>query len=838
MTALDEPALAEVEIHPDLTSRERHVRSPIELVRLLFGLILLAAGILLAEVADQTLAGAEADLAEGLEEIPVRVREVLLGSLQVLIALFPLVGLGWLIVTRRWRLLLLFVGAAQLATLAQGALSDAVFDTEPGLAERPVIDGFLGDETFPDSAFLAGSAAAITIVAPWLSRAWRRALWMLMLVAVVLRILSAADAVLDVVAAVAVGIVVGSALLLVFGAPSRRPDPRDVVTALRTVGVDPVRLDPGPSWGEAERYRVADRSGPPLLVTIRTLDDRSADLLARLYRGVRLLSSPEDRPFGSLKRRIEHEAMLMFDARRAGARVPDVVTVLPTAKGSVLLVAVDQGGTSLAERAARGAGGDGDGAGSDGASTRLDGARARFAGASRLDGASAALDATVVLQDAWHQVAMLQRLRIAHRDLALDDVVIDDQGAVWLVNWDLGEVGAPEHRLDQDVAQLLVASATQFGVDTALDAAIAGLGAERVIAAIPYLQPLALAGRTRRALRSQRGLLRELAERARERTGAADIELARIERMQPRSLVMVVVLVAAVYLLLPQLGDIGQTLEAARDASVPWLAIGLLASATTYVFATMSFIGSVPRSIPIGPAFRAQVASSFASLVAPANTGALAVKLRLLQRSGFDTATASASVGLNAIGGFAVHVALLIVFVLWTGQSGVGGFSLPDTDLVFLALAVAVVVVGGIVALPAGRRHIVRPFFESARRAAGAVGTVVTDPGRVALLVGGAAGISLAYIAALVATVEAFGGGLTFPQVGAAYLAAFALASAAPTPGGLGVVEAALVAALTGFGLGSGVAISAVLSFRLATYWLPLLPGWLVLTWMQRREEV
>jgi len=813
MTTLDEPAVAEVEVHPDLTGRERHVRSPIELVRLLFGLVLLAVGILLAEVADQTLSGAEADLAEGLEELPDRVREVLLGSLQLLIAMIPLLGVGWLLVTRRWRLLLLFVAAAQLATLAQQALSNAVFGREIGLADDPVIEGFLGDQTFPGSPFLAGSAAAITIVAPWLSRAWRRALWMLLTVAVVLRIVSVTDAVLDVVAAVAVGIVVGSALLLVFGAPSRRPDPLDVVTALRTIGVEPARLDPGPSWGGAERYRVTARSGPPLLVTIRTLDDRSADLLARLYRGVRLLSSPEDRPFGSLKRRIEHEAMLMFEAQRAGARVPDVVTVLPTAKGSVLLVAADQGGASLADWAVAGSP-----AGADGAATGLDASR--------------------VLQDVWQQMAKLGRLRIAHRDLSLDDVVVDDDGAVWLVNWDLGEVGAPEHRLDQDVAQLLVASATRFGVDTALDGAIAGLGKERVAAAIPYLQPLALATSTRRALRSQRGLLRELAERARARTGAADIELARIERMRPRSVVMIVVLVAAVYLLLPQLGDIGQTLEAARDASVPWLAICLVASATTYVFATMSFIGSVPRSIPIGPAFRAQVASSFASLVAPANTGALAVKLRLLQRSGFDTATAMASVGLNAIGGFAVHVALLIVFVLWTGQSGVGGFSLPDTDLVFLVLAVAVVVVGGIVAVPAGRRHIVRPFFESVRRAAGTVSTVVTDPGRVALLVGGAAGISLAYIAALVATIEAFGGGLTVPQIGAAYLAAFALASAAPTPGGLGVVEAAMVAALTGFGLASGVAISAVLSFRLATYWLPLLPGWLVLTWMQRREEV
>jgi glycosyltransferase 2 family protein len=808
MTAVEDPALSDVEIHPDLTMRERRVRSPIEVVRLLFGLGLLLVGILLAEVADQTLTGAEADLADGLEEIPDRVREVILGSLQIIIALVPLLGLGWLVVTRRWRLLAMFLSAAWIASLVERLLSNALLG-RPLDTGDPVVEGFLGDETFPDAAFLAGSAAAITIVAPWLSRAWRRVLWLLVAVAVVLRVLAAADAALDVVAAIAVGIVVGSAMLLVFGAPSRRPDPLDVVTALRTIRLDPSRIDPGPDWGGVEHFRVTTRTGPPVLVSVRTLDDRSADLLARLYRRARLVTADGERPFSSLKQRIEHEALLMFSARRSGARVPDVLTTMPTAKGSVLLVAVDEGCASMG-------------------ATIDDAAGAEVAAADQLR----------VLQNVWTQLATLHRQRIGHGDLSLDDIVVDAQGAAWLVNWDRGVMGAPAHRLDQDVAQLLVASATRFGIDPSLDAAIAGLGPERVAGAIPYLQPLALAGTTRRALRERRGMLRELSERARQRTGAAAVELARIERMRPRSLLMIFVLALAVYLLLPQLGDIGDTIEAARDASVPWLAVCLVASAATYVFATISFVGSVPRALALGPTFRAQVAGSFASLIAPANTGGLAVKVRFLQRSGLDTATATAATGLNAVGGLAVHIALLVVFLLWTDQSGVGGFSLPDTDLVFLLLALAVVVGGAVLVVPAGRRWVVRPLLEAVSRAVDTVSSVLTDPSRVALLVGGAAGISLAYIVALVATVEAFGGGLTVPQIGAAYLAATALASAAPTPGGLGAVEAALVAALTGFGLPSAVAISATLSFRLATYWLPLLPGWLAFTWMQRHEEI
>ena len=103
---------------------------------------------------------------------------------------------------------------------------------------------------------------------------------------------------------------------------------------------------------------------------------------------------------------------------------------------------------------------------------------------------------------------------------------------------------------------------------------------------------------------------------------------------------------------------------------------------------------------------------------------------------------------------------------------------------------------------------------------------------------GGSALITLAYIAALAASVLAFGAGPGLVVLGAVYLGAAALAAAAPTPGGLGAIEAALVAGLTGVGMQAGPAVSAVLLYRLATYWLPVLPGWLCWRFLQHREYV
>ena len=115
---------------------------------------------------------------------------------------------------------------------------------------------------------------------------------------------------------------------------------------------------------------------------------------------------------------------------------------------------------------------------------------------------------------------------------------------------------------------------------------------------------------------------------------------------------------------------------------------------------------------------------------------------------------------------------------------------------------------------------------------------MAASPVKLALLLGGSALVTLAYVGGLAASVQAFGGGAGLAAIGAVYMAASAIAAASPTPGGLGAIEAALVAGLTGVGLSSGAAVSAVLTYRLATYWLPVLPGWISLRFLQRRDYI
>jgi len=76
--------------------------------------------------------------------------------------------------------------------------------------------------------------------------------------------------------------------------------------------------------------------------------------------------------------------------------------------------------------------------------------------------------------------------------------------------------------------------------------------------------------------------------------------------------------------------------------------------------------------------------------------------------------------------------------------------------------------------------------------------------------------------------VRALGEGASWSGVFAAYMLASVLRSIGVTPGGLGVFEGAAVATLHGAGVALPVALSATLLFRGLSFWLPMLPGLLV----------
>jgi uncharacterized membrane protein YbhN (UPF0104 family)/tRNA A-37 threonylcarbamoyl transferase component Bud32 len=779
----------------------QRVRYQADIVRLLASLALLAGGVLLAIHARNTIGGAEEDIVDVYERVPERFADVLAAVAVVSATVVPVISVVFLILLRRYRQAAALVLGGLAAVLAMNWLSDVLADRGVVAAVDPnteqVIE--LTDPEFATSPLIAAVVAFVVIASPRVSRQWRRVMWAGVGVLILFRVVSSSEPPLDIVIAVALGMAVGYLALLAFGTESADPDADELVAMLRPVA-DPVRIDQ--LEGDTPlRYAVDLADGGKLQLRVRTRTDRSSDRLEQAWRTVRLRTSQVDEPYATVQRRIEHEALAQTTSGAAGVRVPSVRSIVASSAGSVGLLEERLDGTSM----------------SDLPDERLD---------------------RPLLRRIWQQVAALHRQRIAHRALGLGVVSVTAAGDVAVSEFDSARLAASDRDLALDRAQLLVDTALRVGADEAVAAAVETLGPKAVVAAVPYLQPLALPAPTRRSLRGNREVLDALHEAVRDATGVEPAPLARLERVRPRTAVSVVALAGGFYFLLPQLADVGETAEAATQANWWWLVPIFAGSTATFFAAALSLLGSVPQPIPYLPTVRMQVASAFVGRIAPANTGTLAVGVRFLQRSGVDTAAAGTAVGLNALVGFVVHLSLMAAFVAWAGARG-PGFSLPDTNVWLLVIAIGGAVSGLVVGLvPALRRRVLPPLVGYLRTAGSSLADVVTDPLRVLALLGGALGITFSFIFTLMAAVAAFGGGVSFPEIGAAYLIAAAWGSPPPPPGGLGAVEAALVAALSGYGMADSAAVSSVLTFRLATYWVPMIPGWIMFQEMQRKEEL
>jgi uncharacterized protein (TIRG00374 family) len=141
-------------------------------------------------------------------------------------------------------------------------------------------------------------------------------------------------------------------------------------------------------------------------------------------------------------------------------------------------------------------------------------------------------------------------------------------------------------------------------------------------------------------------------------------------------------------------------------------------------------------------------------------------------------------------------------------------------------------VVGVVLETSFGREHILLPTERTAKDLL----EIVRRPTKAVQMFGGAILVLASYVVALGFALTAFHARASWLDVTAVYLGGSAVASASPTPGKVGAMEAALIAGLTGVGVASGPAVAGVLAFRLATFWLPIIPGYLAFRSLTKRD--
>ncbi|MGV9994454.1 lysylphosphatidylglycerol synthase domain-containing protein [Streptomyces sp. NPDC003374] len=878
------------EVEGDEPLLPARVHRPSDLMRLLVGVLGIAVLLAIAAFAHGTTSGLEQDINKGTGQAPDLLIKIAGLASSIAILLVPVAFAIERLIKRDG---LRIADGVLAAVLAHGVTLTTdlwVAKAAPPSIQEALTQPSPGDIhalTDPVHGYLAPVIAYMTAVGMSRRPRWRAVLWIVLLLDAFSMLVTGYTTPFSIILTVLIGWTVAYGTLYAVGSPNVRPTGRTLMAGLRTVGFRPVSAarEETPDTADADRgrrYFVTLEDGPPLDVTVVDREQQAQGFFYRVWRNLTLRGFATRSSLQSLRQALEQEALLAYAAIAAGANAPKLIATSELGPDAVMLVYEHTGGRSLDALA--------DEEITDELlrhsweqvlclqSRRI--AHRRLAGDAILvdrsgrviltdlrGGEIAAGDLLLRMDVAQLLTTLGLRVGAGRAVASAVEVLGPDAVADCLPMLQpialTRSTRATLRRLARERAQrereaVLEASrlARQARAEAAEAAGAAGEGGGPVVLEKPdgpdrEKEKKKDKKAERAEARAEKRAIDEAVEEAREEDlltqirhqvlrirPQAPVEPARLERVRPRTLISFIAGAIGAYYLLTQLTHI-QFGPLVANAQWGWVLAAVLFSALSYVAAAMALLGFVPERVPFPRTVAAQVAGSFVKIVAPAAVGGVALNTRFLQRAGVRPGLAVASVGASQLFGLGCHILMLLSFGYLTGTEKTPSLS-PSRTVIAGLLTVSVLVLV-VTSVPFLRKFVstrVRSLF------AGVVPRmldVLQRPQKLVTGIGGMLLLTFCFVMCLDASIRAFGDHTTsvsIASVAVVFLAGNALGSAAPTPGGVGAVEATLTVGLIAVGLPKEVAAPAVLMFRLLTLWLPVLPGWLAFNHLTRKGSL
>ncbi|MFI0237346.1 YbhN family protein [Streptomyces sp. NPDC016845] len=877
---LHDPDCADTDTHAERVEGDEpllpaRVHRPSDLMRLLVGVLAVAVLLAIAAFAHATTSGFAQDINKGTGQAPDLLTKFAGLASSIAILLVPVAFAIERLIKRDGLRIADGVLAAVLAhgvTLATDLWVAKASPQSIQDALTKVSPGDIHALTDPVHGYLAPVIAYMTAVGMSRRPRWRVVLWVVLLLDAFAMLVTGYTTPFSIILTILIGWTVAYGTLYAVGSPNVRPTGQTLLAGLRHVGFHPVSASreevhegATENGDRGRRYFVTLEDGPPLDVTVVDREQQAQGFFYRVWRRLTLRGITQRRSLQSLRQALEQEALLAYAAISAGANAPKLIATSELGPDAVILVYEHIGGRSLDSMP-------------DEEITddllrdtwhQVQALQSRRIAHRRLAGDALLVDrsGTVFLTDLrGGEIAageLVLRMDIAQMLTTLGLRV----GAERAVASAVGVLGpdtvadclpllqpialtrstrATLRRLGRERAQRereAVLEASSKAKQARLEESSAVDGAQSVRAEKKSEKKSEKAERQaeKRAIdvaldeAREEDLLTQIRHQVLRIRPQAPVEPARLERIRPRTLISFIAGAIGAYFLLSQLThiDFGAIVG---EAEWGWVGLAVVFSALSYVAAAMSLLGFVPERVPFMRTVAAQVAGSFVKIVAPAAVGGVALNTRFLQRAGVRPGLAVASVGASQLFGMGSHILLLLTFGYLTGTEKTPSLS-PSRTVIAGLLTVAVLVLV-VTSIPFLRKFVVTRVRSLFAGVVPRMLDVLQRPRKLLTGIGGMLLLTACFVMCLDASIRAFGDNtthLSLASVAVVFLAGNALGSAAPTPGGVGAVEATLTVGLIAVGLPKEVAAPAVLLYRLLTLWLPVLPGWLFFNHLTRK---
>lgn len=747
------------------------------------------------------ISGVEESIFRTLNNVPQWVQLLFL-----LVTIFGAIGTAWIIaivlfMRRRYAF------AIELWLAAMAAWWGAKLIKAMAIRERPYeILQNVHVADFRDTAFgypsghMAVATAAALIIGQRLGPTGRRWLYLFVAVIGVSRVVVGMHAPLDIIGGLGVGLIAGSIVNFLLGTPTRRFLPAEIAQALKSAGfaasnIKAAKVD---ARGSAPYFGEIDKK--PVFIKIVDSDNTIADWLFKFARRILYRRLEDELPFFNAKRQLEHEALIALLAKDSGIRTPSIIGVCHIAGASWALIQEGLSGASL----------------------------------DKVDPATITDDQ---LEQVWQLVQKLHEKRIAHRDLRTANILRDAKNNLWLIDFGFSELSPSKQGVARDCVEMLASMTCLVGPERAVAASRSVLTRAQLASLLPYVQYSVLSGATTKLLKKYPGNVKALRDAIqKEAHQKAPTQLVKIKRINVKALIYMAVFILLLIAVVPRIGELKTGLKALSHADMQWIAVAVGGSVLTYFAAAFTYVilAKVPlkylRSVAV------QVAASFANRLIPSGVGGLSLNVDYLIKNGHSASESASVTAVNSAAAFLSYVILLFSALTITKTSPMSllaGKSIP----IWIITVVIGVIIGAVIILwnwKSMRAKVVKLALDSWKN----ILEYRHEPFRLVLAVIGAALVTVFYVLALYASAHSIGMPVTVIQAFVAYTIGTLIGAAVPTPGGLGGVEAGLYAGFAAFGYDPSLILSTIIIYRLMTFWLPILPGYISFWLLGRRKII
>jgi len=454
----------------------------------------------------------------------------------------------------------------------------------------------------------------------------------------------------------------------------------------------------------------------------------------------------------------------------------------------------------------------------------------------------------------WRLINALHKAGIVHSEISRQAISISNNGELAFNDLRSAYISEANSGRILDNVNVLALTAASVSVDTAISIAREFLSDDQLLEMAPYLQKAALSSSSSA---SKELNAKKLRERVLEVTGGEEIELARIRRVDLKSILTITIIGIITFSLYGLLSgvDFLSIIREIRNADSALILLALLLSPIIQMFFALSTVGAARRPVKYFPALMLQYAIQFIAVTMPATAARMAMNIRFFQKFGFPPAQAISIGVIDSFSGFLIQILFLLtiwIFGLTAFTVSLGSIITDSAErdfsglVVIVELAIILIALIFVAVLIVKRsrdfvrsmlpkiRETIRDSFENVRDSIRVLGS----RRNVVMLILGNAGAQIMQAIILGVCLHIFGYSASLSQLILINTLVSLFAGLMPVPGGVGVSEAGYALCLQAIGVPPDVALVTATTFRLVTFYLPPLWGFFGFKWLRTHEYI